>query len=243
MKKRNPVWEFLWRSVIYGLGSMMILSLVLNIFSFTVFTEATIPQTLYWEEEPLEFLVSHFGYTPEYAFPLFPAVYIPTIPLAIQFLWQCASCILAAAGVLLTMRVIRSETLSFGLRLVLAPIATLAGALSLMLQIRFYLSDLLTWLMPTLFAGVAMMCVFLYYRTQLLHLRELNEQLRVADPHSDSERMNKELRPTIQYSYYRGMYTTVSDVSSRFTFVVLILVVVIFLITILGSSVADVAYY
>lgn len=140
MKIWKPLWSLLWRSIICGLGFMMIALLILNIFSLSWYTPDTFPESLTWKPETITEFSTYKGYPPSYAFPLFPALYTPLEPIYLQFLMQCIGCIAAAAGVVVALYIIRKEDVSIWIQLLAAPLSALTGFVPLLLQLRIHKS-------------------------------------------------------------------------------------------------------
>lgn len=237
-KKLRSFITFLWRAVIFGLGSMMIGVLLANVLEITRYQIDGYPENLIWiqAEQPT-------STWPQYAFPLFASLYHRGIPLILQFAWQSVSFILAASGILLAVRLVNESKLSFWQRFFTAPVIVLLGCTSLLLQLRFYLSEVLIWLLPTVICGVTAFFVALHHRAELIAVKELNQLLKKEVPHVIDPGVKEAIRPIPHYNYFRGLNRTVSDVPTRAVYAMLIFAAALFAFAILGDPTYTLQYY
>ena len=237
-QKMKTARSLIWRAVIFGLGSMMIGVLLVNICHLTQVSGIPDYSTVVWIQD--ENLKSTW---PPYSFPLFAALYDCGLPLFWQFIWQSVSFILGALGILIAAKLVQEAAMPFWKRIIAAPLIVFAGFLSLLLQIRFYHSELLVWLLPLVILGAAALFVTVHYRAEMIAVKELDLLLKKENPNTIDPGIKEAIRPIPHYNFYRGLNRTVSDIPAKPFYFFLALIVVVFALVILGDPSLAPRYY
>ncbi len=229
-KTTKDVFSLIWRAVILGLGSMMIGVLLVNALSIMRnFSSADYSSPIWVQAE------NPASTWPEYGFPLFAALYHRGMPLIWQFIWQGVSFILAVLGIMIAMKFVQESVMPFWKRLIIAPLIVFAGFISLLLQMRFYCSELLVWLLPLVILGGTALFVTLHYRAELIAVKELDLLLKKENPNTIDPGIKEAIRPIPHYNFYRGLNRTLSDLQAKPIYFFMGLAVVIFALAILSD--------